>query len=140
MIVDCAHYREGRRQHEGPMELDEAAKICLDGDGGFVWLGVVEPDPAELALVQEQFRLHDLAVEDGAMTPEEIEVGEGDRVRLRVTSDEQMEVHLHCYDIEQEVTPGEPATLSFEADLTGRFEIEDHESEEVLGVLIVQPR
>ena len=64
MIVDCAHYREGRRQHEGPMELVEAARICLDGDGGFVWLGVVEPDPAELALVQKQFRLHDLAVED----------------------------------------------------------------------------
>ena len=82
----------------------------------------------------------DLAVEDGTMTPEEIEVREGDRVRLRVTSNEQMGVHLHGYDIEREVTPGEPATLSFEADLTGRFEIEDHESEDVLGVLIVQPR
>jgi hypothetical protein len=57
-----------------------------------------------------------------------------------VTSDEQMEIHLHGYDIEREVAPGGPATLSFEADLTGRFEIEDHESEEVLGVLIVQPR
>ena len=64
MIVDCAHYRDGRRQHEGPMELDEAARICLDGDGGFVWLGVVEPDPGELAMVQERFGLHDLAVED----------------------------------------------------------------------------
>ena len=64
MIVDCAHYREGRRQHEGPMELDEAARICLDGAGGFVWLGIVEPEPAELALVQERFGLHDLAVED----------------------------------------------------------------------------
>jgi hypothetical protein len=51
-----------------------------------------------------------------------------------------MEIHLHGYDIEREVAPGGPATLSFEADLTGRFEIEDHESEEVLGVLIVQPR
>jgi hypothetical protein len=27
----------------------------------------------------------------------------------------------------------------FEADFTGRFEIEDHEFEEVLGVLLVQP-
>jgi hypothetical protein len=26
------------------------------------------------------------------------------------------------------------------ANLTGRFEIEDHETEEVLGVLLVQPR
>jgi FtsP/CotA-like multicopper oxidase with cupredoxin domain len=99
---------------------------------------VMRPGPSQTGAPRE--RSIDLVVEDGAMTPEEIEVGEGDRVRLRVTSDEQMEVHLHGYDIEREVTPGEPATLSFEADLTGRFEIEDHESEEVLGVLIVQPR
>ncbi len=64
MIVDCAHYRDGRRQHEGPMDLDRAAEICAEGDGGFVWLGMVEPEPAELAEVQRRFGLHDLAVED----------------------------------------------------------------------------
>lgn len=64
MIVDCAHYRDGRRQHEGSMDLDRAAEICAQGDGGFVWLGMHEPDPAELALVQRRFGLHDLAVED----------------------------------------------------------------------------
>jgi FtsP/CotA-like multicopper oxidase with cupredoxin domain len=98
----------------------------------------LRPGPSQTGAPRES--TIDLSVEDGAMTPEEIEVGEGDRVRLRVTSDEQMEIHLHGYDIEREVAPGGPATLSFEADLTGRFEIEDHESEEVLGVLIVQPR
>ena len=25
MIVDCAHYRDGRRQHEAPMPAEEAA-------------------------------------------------------------------------------------------------------------------
>ena len=99
---------------------------------------VLRPGPSQSGAPRE--RTIDFAVEDGAMTPDEVEVGEGDRVRLRVTSDEQIEIHLHGYDIEREVAPGEPATLSFEADLTGRFEIEDHESEEVLGVLIVQPR
>ncbi|HET8949214.1 MAG TPA: magnesium and cobalt transport protein CorA [Solirubrobacteraceae bacterium] len=65
MIVDCAHYRDGRRQHEGPMELDHAAAICTAEDGaGFVWLGIVEPEPQELLEVQERFGLHDLAVED----------------------------------------------------------------------------
>jgi magnesium transporter len=63
VIVDCAHYRAGTRQHEGPMELEEAAQICR-GDDGFVWMGIVEPDAAELAEVQDQFGLHDLAVED----------------------------------------------------------------------------
>ncbi|MDQ6817314.1 MAG: magnesium and cobalt transport protein CorA [Actinomycetota bacterium] len=63
MIVDCAHYRDGRRQHQGPMELARAAEIC-HRDDGFVWLGLFEPDPAELKEVQERFGLHDLAVED----------------------------------------------------------------------------
>jgi FtsP/CotA-like multicopper oxidase with cupredoxin domain len=74
------------------------------------------------------------------MTPDEIEVRQGDRVTLRLRSQESTEVHLHGYDLEEEVPQGEVATLSFEADLTGRFEIEDHESETTLGVLLVQPR
>jgi magnesium transporter len=63
MIVDCAHYRDGRRQHEGKMDPAEAAAICRD-DPGFVWLGMVEPSPEELAGVQDTFGLHELAVED----------------------------------------------------------------------------
>ncbi|MGO8056069.1 CorA family divalent cation transporter, partial [Rhizobium leguminosarum] len=31
---------------------------------GFVWLGMVEPSPEELATVQDTFGLHELAVED----------------------------------------------------------------------------
>jgi len=63
VIVDCAHYRDGKRQHEGPMELGAAAEICA-GKEGFVWLGLFEPSEAELADVQRQFGLHELAVED----------------------------------------------------------------------------
>jgi FtsP/CotA-like multicopper oxidase with cupredoxin domain len=101
---------------------------------------LLRPGPSQNSADATRERTIDLAVEDGAMTPDEVEVGEGDRVMLRMTSEEPVEIHLHGYDIEREVTPGEPAKLSFEADLTGRFEIENHESEEVLGVLIVQPR
>ena len=81
-----------------------------------------------------------LSIKDGTMNPGEIEVREGDRVTLRLTSDAPTEVHVHGYDLEEEVSPGEAATLSFDADLPGRFEIEDHASEDVLGVLLVQPR
>jgi magnesium transporter len=63
MIVDCAHYRDGRRQHEGKMDTREAAAICRNEEG-FVWLGVVEPSPEELESVQTTFGLHELAVED----------------------------------------------------------------------------
>ena len=63
MIVDCAHYRDGRRQHAGTMDPREAAAICKR-DPGFVWLGMVEPSPEELEHVQDAFGLHELAVED----------------------------------------------------------------------------
>jgi hypothetical protein len=43
VIVDCAHYRDERRQHDRPMRLDRAAEICVENDG-FVWLGLFEPD------------------------------------------------------------------------------------------------
>ncbi|MFE2092130.1 magnesium and cobalt transport protein CorA [Streptomyces sp. NPDC059460] len=62
MIVDCAHYRDGRRQQEGPMPLEQAAARCTQG--GFVWLGIFEPGPEEMARVRENFGLHELAVED----------------------------------------------------------------------------
>jgi len=63
VIVDCALYRDGRRQNEGPMPLDRAAEICAETDG-FIWLGLFEPGEAELADVQERFGLHELAIED----------------------------------------------------------------------------
>jgi magnesium transporter len=63
MIVDCAHYKDGRRQSQGKMDPREAASICRNGNG-FVWLGMFEPSPEELADVQRTFGLHDLAVED----------------------------------------------------------------------------
>jgi len=62
MIVDCAYYLDGRRSDEGAMSLPEAATRC--GQGGFVWLGLFEPDAAELAQVRDTFGLHELAVED----------------------------------------------------------------------------
>jgi magnesium transporter len=62
MIVDCAHYLDGRRSDDGTVSLTEAAARC--GQGGFVWLGLFEPDEAELAQVRDTFGLHELAVED----------------------------------------------------------------------------
>jgi magnesium transporter len=64
VIVDCAYYRDGRRQHDGPMELDDAASICTGADAGFVWLGLLEPPEDELKQVQDRFGLHELAIED----------------------------------------------------------------------------
>ncbi len=74
------------------------------------------------------------------MSPAEIPVNQYARVTLRVSSDKPMELHRHGYDVEREIEPGREAKLRFKADLTGRFEIEDHESEKELGTLQVRPR
>src|SRR5215468_6915782 len=62
MIIDCAHYQDGRRRDAGAVPLEEAAARC--GQGGFVWLGLFEPSDEELAQVRDTFGLHELAVED----------------------------------------------------------------------------
>jgi magnesium transporter len=67
MIIDCAHYKDGQRQHEGKLSLDEAAKCVTGEPGEFVWLGLFEPSAEELQKVATQFHLHELAVEDAAL-------------------------------------------------------------------------
>ena len=74
------------------------------------------------------------------MSPEEVSVRQGDRVNMGITSNSPVEIHVHGYDLEREVGPGGPTELSFEADLAGRFPMEDHETENELGVLVVEPR
>jgi hypothetical protein len=74
------------------------------------------------------------------MNPDDVDVEEGDYVTLRLTSESPVVVHLHGYDLERHVLPGEETELSFEAHATGRFDIENHETEARLGTLLVQPR
>jgi hypothetical protein len=98
---------------------------------------VLRPDTPKRA---PRDRTLEVSTEDGEMSPAEISVDEDDHVTLRVSSDKPMDLHLHGYDVEREVEPGGTAKLRFEADITGRFEIEDHESERELGTLQVRPR
>ena len=55
-----------------------------------------------------------------------IRITEGDVLELRWTSDEAVALHLHGYDIELQLRPGEPAAIVIEADMTGRFPITSH--------------
>jgi heme/copper-type cytochrome/quinol oxidase subunit 2 len=99
-----------------------------------------DDSPTGTSADEPQEQIYDVAIEGGTMNPNEISVEEGDLATLRLTSESPVEVHIHGYDLEEEVLPGEETDLSFEADATGRFEIEDHETEAQLGTLLVQPR
>jgi len=60
-IVNCAAYADGRRVAN--VELKNAGDILKQTDG-FVWIGLHEPKEETLQLVQQEFGLHDLAIED----------------------------------------------------------------------------
>jgi magnesium transporter len=60
-VVGCAAYQGGRRIAE--IDLEQAEQIGTKA-GGFVWIGLYEPDEALLRKVQQRFGLHDLAIED----------------------------------------------------------------------------
>ncbi len=60
-VVDWALYRAGTRETAATYaEAVESARR----EGGFVWLGLHEPDEEQLGRVAEEFSLHPLAVED----------------------------------------------------------------------------
>ena len=63
MIVDSAHYREGRRE-PGELALSDVYEACHREDGSFVWLGLHAPTVDEFDSVRREFDLHELAVED----------------------------------------------------------------------------
>ncbi len=61
-----------------------------------------------------------------------VPVGLGELVTLTVASDAVDELHLHGYDLTAELVPGQPAVLTFTADIAGVFEAELHAAGTVL--------
>jgi magnesium transporter len=67
-VVDCGLYVDGVRQ---PGEWDYSSALAAAEEmaaaghsNAFVWLGLHEPGPAEMAGIAERYGLHELAVED----------------------------------------------------------------------------
>jgi magnesium transporter len=67
MIIDCAHYKGGARQHEARMSVAEAAACAAQGDG-FIWLGIHAPTDEEMSAIAAHFPVHELAIEDARST------------------------------------------------------------------------
>ena len=61
MLVNCVVYQEGRRVQDIPVE--EIGRWIGRGDS-FVWVALKDATAEELTAMQEQFGLHELAVED----------------------------------------------------------------------------
>lgn len=61
MIVNCVVYDRGQKLSDIPLT---EVRSHLAKPGCFVWVALKDPEPAELAALQEEFSLHDLAIED----------------------------------------------------------------------------
>ena len=61
MIVNCVAYRAGKSL--GNIPVDDISEVLKEPQT-FVWLGIHEPDTQLLRKTQEEFSLHELAIED----------------------------------------------------------------------------
>lgn len=61
-VVNCAVY--DRQGHRRDITLDAISDVLAVDDGSFVWVGLFDPEDRLLDKLQEEFGLHDLAIED----------------------------------------------------------------------------
>jgi hypothetical protein len=82
-----------------------------------------------------------IAVENGAPVGgiQRPTVERGEQVALDVRSDIADDVHLHGYDLSEEVKPGSRARIVFVADLPGRFVVELESRHLQIAQLEVRP-
>ena len=115
MIVDCAHYKQGKRQNEEPLELGRAAQLAqASGEGEFVWIGLHQPEPGDLALLAEQFGLHELAVEDAERRHQRPKIEDYDDsyfIVLRTGHYHEREETVHFGEIHIFIGPGYVITV-----------------------------
>lgn len=60
-VVAAYLYRHGKRVRE--VAIDEKVS-CPDDKSEFVWIGICDPDEAEMLTLQDMYALHPLAIED----------------------------------------------------------------------------
>jgi magnesium transporter len=100
MIVDCAHYKDGARQHEETLTPERAAQLARDaGEGEFVWIGLHDPEEGDLGRLKELFGLHELAVEDANVAHQRPKIEDYDQdffivLRTGHYHESQEEVHF----------------------------------------------
>ena len=69
----------------------------------------------------------------------ELEYSAGDEIRFEVTSDVADEVHVHGYDLMQDVPAGGTVSFDFPAEIEGIFEAELEGRKEQIAEITVNP-
>jgi magnesium transporter len=114
MIIDCAHYNDGARQHEGALTPEQAAERAKSGAEGFAWIGLHEPEAGDLERLQKLFGLHELAVEDAQLAhqrPKIEDYDEGYFIVLRTAHYHEDREEVHFGEIHVFAGPGYVITV-----------------------------
>lgn len=129
---------------------DESVSVTFDTAGTFPYYCGPHPSMRGTVIVEDEaggqsatnLNTFDLVIESKKVVsgPATIKVNQGDEVTIKITSDEAEEFHVHAYDNSVELEPNKEATLTFTADMSGRFPFELENSKTEIGVLEVQPK
>jgi magnesium transporter len=115
MNLACAHYKDGKRQHDGQLTLEEAAaRVEGHGPGEFVWIGMHEPAPERIQEVGSLFGLHELALEDATLAhqrPKLEDYEDSYFVVLRTARYEEEQERVHFGEIHLFLGPGYVITI-----------------------------
>ncbi len=113
----------------------------------FVWL---KPKKTEAPVQNNQIatsatpetRTYELTIADKKIVsgPTTLKAVKDDKIVMRVTADENEEIHIHGIDISLDLQAGKQGTVMFTASETGRFEFELEGSKTALGTLEISPR
>lgn len=117
--------------------------------------------PATVGTEVQQPQTYIMSITKRVLTPDIVTVTQGDKVTIKVVSDEGGDFHISGYEIENDIAARAELTLSFTADKAGRYNFELHpkssdaeakpgsatienapapEEDIVLGAFVVNPR
>jgi magnesium transporter len=99
MLINCSAYEAGKKLADiQPNEISE----YLSRPGAFVWVALADPGPGELAAMQHEFGLHELAVEDarhGHQRPKIEEYEDSLFAVILTVEEEGPELHIGEMDV-----------------------------------------
>jgi magnesium transporter len=93
VLVNCVAYTGGQKISDIPLS---AIRAYLKDPGCFVWVALKDPDAAEIEQIQEEFDLHELAIEDarsGHQRPKIEEYGSAIFVVLHMIEQRPPDLH-----------------------------------------------
>jgi len=128
-VINCVHYDDAGTRHD--VSLDAISDVIASGDG-FIWVGLYDPSDEVLLKLQQEFCLHDLAIEDARNAHQRPKVETyGNSLFVVVTTAQMVDEHIqygetHAFVGQRFlVTVRHGASLSY-APVRARVEREPH--------------